>query len=233
MEQHGQFRWSKMDKDNKKQIYLMLLTFIIVFSMLKEAAAFGVTAPYWKENPITMTIDETKKVTFTLQNMVGDEEIAIAVEIVKDKSYLTHLGNSNIYVVPAKTKDIEVPFEIHVPPTARPGTVLPVEINFLTTSQAGSGRLALGMGITKVFDIIISGEPINVEEPQIAQETQIPLQGQDKQSKIKPLTKEDLIPALVVLIIALLLWIILQKIRMKKMKHGEDGFQKKTQHDSW
>jgi hypothetical protein len=220
-------------KNRTKRIALIVFSLIIVFSTLQEAAAFGVTAPYWKENPITMALDETKKVTFTLQNMVGDEEIAIAVEIVKDKNYLTHLGDSNIYIVPAKTKDIEVPFELHVPSTAKPGEVLPVEINFLTTSQAGSGQLALGMGITKVFDIVVSGEPIKVEGQQIAEETQVPLQRQDKQSKIKPLTKEDLIPALVIFILVLLFWIILQRIRMKKMKHGEDGFQKKNQHDIW
>ena len=52
--------------------------------------------------------------------MIGDEDIAIAVEIVKDENYLTHLGTSNIYTVPAKTKDIAVPFEIHVPLTAKP-----------------------------------------------------------------------------------------------------------------
>ena len=39
----------------------MLLVGIIVFSTLEETAAFGVTAPYWKENPLTMVPDETKK----------------------------------------------------------------------------------------------------------------------------------------------------------------------------
>ena len=221
-----------MNKKNRKKQFYVVLIVLIVCSVLQEAAAFGVTAPYWKENPVTMAPDEIKKVTFSLQNMVGDEEIAIAVDIIKDKSYLTHLKNSNIYVVPAKTKDIEVPFEIHVPLTAKPGTTLPIEINFLTTSQAGSGQLALGMGVTKVFDILVSGETAKVEEPQIDQGAQTQPQEQ-KSTRIRPLTKEDLIPVLIVLIFVLLFWIILQRMRLKKINRGEKRSQKGTQHDLW
>lgn len=219
-----------MTKQCAKVYGLIIFASIIFILIVQNAAAFGVTAPYWQENPLLLQPGDTRTITFSLQNMVGDEEVSVSVEVIKDKSYIQHTGSSNRYTVPPQTKDIQVPFEIKIPTNTKMGSKLPVEISFLTTAEGSSGKLALGVGVTKVFDIIVGAESQKQEEPQAVPAPQ----KEEKTSMIRPLTKDDIIPALLTVIIILIFWLLIQRLRLKKLKgNKQESRSGKEEHARW
>lgn len=175
--------------------------------------AFGVTTPYWKENPLALTPGETKEVAFTLQNMVGDEDLRVRVELLGDKKYVELVEAKTVeakteYEIPAKTKDIPVPVRIKVPVDTPAGTKFQVRVSFTSTSKKGTNAVQLGTGIEKTFEVVIE------EKESARPKVEAPA---EKPSLPYTLWKKPATPAVIIILIVLILWIILRKSR-KRMK---------------
>ena len=86
---------------------------IVILSSL--ASGFGVSSSYWKENPLLMYPGETKDVALLLQNLVGDKDMIINVELVEGKEIATLLDKSNEYKIPLGKKDVPINIRIKIP----------------------------------------------------------------------------------------------------------------------
>ena len=179
---------------------------------ISHVQAFGVTAPYWKENPLRMVPGETREIVFTLQNMVGDEDMRSTVELIEDKRYVELLGKTE-YGVPKKTKDVPVTIRITIPQETPIGTKFRVRISFLSTAKTGAQQVQLGTGIEKTFDVFIGQE-------QAAQETEAPAPQEEKKTT---LLKKPATPALIVILIVFIAWFLLRKSRKKRSEASADG----------
>ena len=215
-----------MDKEvNKgKQVIFCLLVLTLV---VPAVTAFGVTAPHWKENPLVLQPGESRDLAFELQNMVGDDDLSVKVSVVKDKTYINLIDDIDTYNVPAKTRKLKVNTKIAIPKDTPLGSTLPVEVYFVTVGTTSEGPLALGVGITKVFDIQVGKQ--STPEQHVLPAVQ-PQQKRSTATGVRPLNKDEMMIAAIIVVIALLLiWLYLQhrKINTLKRRSKKKKVQKK------
>ena len=123
---------------------------LLVFSSL--VGAFGVSSPYWEGYPLTMLLDEEKIVNFNLQNMVGNEDVEVKVEL-KEGFNIASL-NKESYSVRAGTSDSYVPLRIK----AADSGSHKVKLEFKTVTPGGGG-VVTGTGMLVSFDVVVSEAP--------------------------------------------------------------------------
>ena len=139
----------------KTKILLSLLLGIIIASSL--VSAFGVSTPYWDDNPLTAYRGSIKIVEINLQNMVGTDDVTVQAEITKG-SEIASLDNTR-FVVKAGTSDTIAPLKITIPEEYVAGDKKPVEIEFKTVASESSGMVSMGTGMVVGFDVLVTDEP--------------------------------------------------------------------------
>ncbi len=141
----------------KNKITLILGIILIVLSASFVSAA-GIVSPYWKDYPLEMHFGETKTANFILQNMVGDTDITVNVEI-KEGENVASLEKET-YTARAKTSDTIIPLKITIPEDyGKSIQKIELEIKTVTTDQGG--MVTLGTGWTSSFNVIISEKPVS------------------------------------------------------------------------
>lgn len=206
-----------MPRELRRNISLAILFFVLILSLIKPAHAFGVSAPYWKENPLNMQPGQTREVTFLLQNMVGDEDYIATASLEQPNPYVRFKDEKPTYEVPAKTKDVPVTIIISVPPDAQVGSTMPVAIAFKTGKKGGEQQVALGIGITKYFDLYIHTESSPEQKEIPASTTRVP------QKTTAELLAKPIMNALVILVITFIIWFLIRRSKKRKATSGENA----------
>ena len=219
-------------KRKLKNIGLLSIFTILLIGMSFNVIAFGVTSQYWKTRPLIMQPGETKDVSFSLQNMVGDEDVHLLAELKGDKKYVTLTDPSNRYVIPAKTKGVKVNFRITVPADTKIGTTFRVTITFLNAPDSTTQQVGIGTSIGKSLEVIIG----NPEAPRI-EPTALPAQKTEQPARtgIRPLTKEDIFPAAIIFLLVFFVWLLIKRKKNKPVKKKSSGLQtrKRIEHAPW
>ena len=142
----------------KRTIALVL----VLFLQLSIITAFGVSSPYWGDNPLTMKKGETKIVEINVQNGQSDDDVFVLVKILRGEEIVSL--NKERYRVPKRTTDTMVPVTIKIPKDTTQ-KVYDVAFDFKTTSEEeGTGPVTLGLGATIGFEVLVSDEPYIPEE---------------------------------------------------------------------
>lgn len=94
----------------KKTIILAVLFILIIPSSI----AFGVTPPYWKDRPLTISPGEEKIVPIILQNMIGERDVILKAEIISGKE-IAEILDPKEYLVPLGKNDIKANIKIKIP----------------------------------------------------------------------------------------------------------------------
>jgi hypothetical protein len=142
---------------------LMILFLVLSLSLIPLVSAFGISTPYWKENPLVMQPGESKDITFNLQNMVGDTDYTIHVVLMNNSNIANITDASDDYIVKAQTADTYVHMHIGIANNATIGTVYPITLSFATVTAGNSG-VSIGSSIEKSFDIVVGQK---IEKPGI------------------------------------------------------------------
>ncbi len=147
----------------------------ILFS-ISIAAAYGVTAPYWKENPLKMKAGETRDIQLLLQNMVGNEDITLRASILEGKEIATLIDKNLDYKVPFGERELKVNLKITTPPDAQLNQEYIIHLFFKQVSENEGGMLELATGVEKIIPVIIEeAQPTTPQtqqtEPQQSPET--------------------------------------------------------------
>ncbi len=142
----------------KNKIILAFASIFLVLVLTALAIAWGVSSPYWDKgasepSPLEMYSMETKTVELNIQNMAGNEDIAVKAEIKKGAEIASL--EKDTYSLDLGTSE-NVPLTITAPLTA--GTYK-VEVEFKTITSGGAGGVAMGTGYTTSFDVIVSEKP--------------------------------------------------------------------------
>ena len=140
-----------------KNKILMASALIILVGLISSISAFGVSSPYWNNNPLTMARGETKTVDLTLQNMVGDEKVNVMAEIISGEEILSL--NKDAFVVESGTSEV-IPVKITLSEEITPGTSTGVAIEFKTFNPDSEGGVALGTGMVISFNVV-AGEEVD------------------------------------------------------------------------
>ncbi|HJX49999.1 MAG TPA: hypothetical protein VJ438_00890 [Candidatus Nanoarchaeia archaeon] len=136
-----------------KNIILSIVSIILLISL---TSAFGVSSPYWDENPLVMDRGETKTVNLNLQNMIGEEDVEVKAFLIEGND-VTSLSEDT-FLVKSGTSNTTVPLKISVSKDAIPGETKTVKVELKTVQEDTQG-ISMGTGMTIAFDVI-AGEAV-------------------------------------------------------------------------
>jgi len=189
-------------KEMNKQNWLMLcivLTLITLIALPLSVKAFGITSAYYSENPLRIQPGETKTISFSLTNMVGNQNLTVIANITKgaeiahlvdpvDKQYFVPLGTNN---------NVGISLTVTAPATDPIGKQYEVEVTVTTVTPGTGGGVVFGSSIGKEIPVVIVSPTGEIIEK-------------------KTLSTELVI--LIVLIILVIIAIIIIILGMKKKK---------------
>jgi len=171
----------------KNKINLITSALILGLMLVSLISAFGVSSPYWNENPLKMARGESTTVNLNLQNMVGEGDVSVKVILIEGED-ITYLPQE-IYTVKGGTSDTMIPLKIKIPKDAQPGETKKVKIEFKTI-QGDTKGIVMGTGMTIAFDVIATSE-------------------------VASNSTKTIILAIAVIILALILWYLVKKKKKK------------------
>lgn len=138
-------------------------TIILAVLMLSTVMAFGVSSPYWKGNPLTISPGETKIVKINYQNVGADaEDLTVRAEITKG-SEIASLNKPD-YLVKAGTKDTTVEVSVSIPAGVPAGSKYQVTLTSSSVTPGTEGGVSLGIGMDTTFDVEVVPIPLVVKE---------------------------------------------------------------------
>ena len=120
----------------KKIIIILLMCVILSFNVL----GFGVSSPYFSDNPLILQPGESRDVVLTMQNLAGaTEDLQVKAEIVDGNNIAEIIDEDVIYDVPAGADDVKTNLEVTMPEDANPGDEWNVAVEFKTVNQRIGG----------------------------------------------------------------------------------------------
>ncbi len=134
-----------------------LLIALLLLSPL--ASAFGVTTPYWDDNPLIMQPGQTKDFALTLQNMVaGSEDIVLKAELVSGAEIATLVDEELEYLVPFGRKDIEVNLRVIIPEDAPFDKEYTIGVSFKQILDDEGKMVQMAGEVRKNIPVIVKSE---------------------------------------------------------------------------
>lgn len=137
-----------------------LFLIAILFSSLlfcSSVYGFGVSAPYWNDNPLNMSPGDTKTIQFMLQNDLGSDDIRVMGAVTEGSDIASILGDTFSVKAGIKTPvqvKIEIPLNYTIGKSSR-------VVLMFTTIAATAGSFGLGSGIEQNFPVnIVSKTPV-------------------------------------------------------------------------
>src|SRR3989344_2666120 len=146
-----------MEYNNMVKIYKIIFIITLFILLSYSVFAFGVSSPYWDENPLYLKPGETKEVTMILQNMVGEDDIKMTGELNSGSEIAVLINPGIIYDVPLGSNNVPVNLRITVPEDAKPGKEWQVGVLFKTIAD-NTGGVGISGGISKGFKVIVKEE---------------------------------------------------------------------------
>ena len=154
-----------------KNIKIIILSMFLLITLSFNVNAFGVSSPYWDDNPLYMHPGETKDVVMVLQNMVGGENIKMTAELNSGKEIAMLTDQSTTYNVPLGSNNVPVHLKITVPSNAKPKQEWQVGVSFKTIAE-NTGGVSIGGAVDKGFKVIIAQPKISTQAPKETKITQ-------------------------------------------------------------
>jgi hypothetical protein len=135
--------------------YMILLAILLLIPLV---SAFGISSPYWDDNPLIMYPGQTRDFDLTLQNMVEEETLNIKATIVQGSEIANLLDEDGIYEVPYRMKNIPVSIEIKIPQNAIDSEEYIISIEFRKAPADDGKMVQMASGIQKSVPILIKTE---------------------------------------------------------------------------
>ena len=143
-------------------LWIVLDMILIIFiNSLTLVGALGVSSSYGPGRPFEMYAGETKTISLFLQNQ-EDFDIRARASVIEGFD-IVNLVDETEYLIPAKTKGIEVSLKIKIPRNAKVGDKYPVKIGFTQVPVEGGGMVQLAVETGSSFDILVI-EELEVEK---------------------------------------------------------------------
>jgi len=187
--------------ENKKIFGLGILLLAVL--MTSTVFAFGVSSPYWKGNPLTISPGETKVVKINYQNMGADaQDLTVRAQITQG-SEIASIKKQD-YLVKAGTKDTAVEVTVSIPQSTKAGAKYQVTLTSSSVTPGAEGGVSLGVGMDTTFDVEVVSPPPVVTPTTIPTTTAELPQEKDNSGVI-------IFACLAIIIIAVILLIIIKK----------------------
>ena len=146
-----------------KKFGIVVGIIFLTMGMFSLISAFGVSTPYWDDNPLRIAPGESKTVVLGLQNGIGTEDITFEVELTSDGEGIATLVNKDsTYFVPLGGSNT-IPIQIKVPEDARLSGVYQIGISLTQITSGEGGMVRLAGALTSRFPV----EVVNEQESEL------------------------------------------------------------------
>lgn len=194
--------YNMMNNKSLVIISMLLLSFAVV-------SAFGVSTPYWDENPLRLAPGESTVVQMVLQNRAGNAgDTTLRAKIIDDGYGIATLADENLdYFVPFGSDNVIVNVNVTVSQDVARGGIRDVVVSFTQIdTTSGNGMVSVSGGFTSKFPVFV-----------VAPEESVLYTPKEK---VPLMTYVWISIAVVVVILAIvILWLVLRK--KKKGKKGK------------
>ncbi len=146
---------------NKKRGLVLAAVLFSTMIALSLISAFGVSSDYWAGNPVSIGQGQSQVVNLTLQNQVGDEDVAAQI-IITGGADIASVSNQ-VFTVKAHS-EMKVPVTISLPKDAIIGDTKQVVLEIKTIPSGNTGMVSMGTGSNWKYDVQVvepKKQPIN------------------------------------------------------------------------
>lgn len=191
-----------MDSRNIK-----LLTFVLgIFFLVNTVMAFGVSSPYWNDNPLRMFPGETKEISFNLQNCPSlleicdksDENVVVALEQGEEIATITS-GNS--YELPYGSSDQYLRLKVEIPKNTDLGEKYNIVISATSTPKTEGGNVELGIKYSIDFPVVVG------------EKSSIPLPVSDEETERSAIGLIVVIVIIILILLTIVIWLLIRVLR--------------------
>ena len=149
---------NKMKKTINKKLGIAFGTFGLFIMMAFIVSAFGISTPYWDDNPLKLAPGESKIVTLGLQNNVGDIDVTLKAVLTNDAGGIaTIIDESLEYFVPLGGSAV-VSIKVEIAEDAvNTDPLREIALSFTQIGVEGKGVVTLAGGFTSKFPVEIVG----------------------------------------------------------------------------
>ena len=189
---------------------IRLFTFAFMFFLVSTSfvMAFGISAPYWNDNPLRMFPGETKEISFNLQNCPSlldicdksDETVTIMLE--QGEEIATIISGNN-YDLPYGSADQYVRLKVEIPSNADLGERYNIVFSAISTPDVEGGNIQVGIKYNVNFPVIV-GEKFD---------TLLPVS--DEASERAAIGFIVVIVIIILALVAIVIWLLIKLLRRK------------------
>ena len=138
-------------------IKILVWSIFLLVILSYSVDSFGVSSPYWDENPLYLNPGESKEFEMVLQNMVGDQDITVIAELNSGSEIASLMDESTTYNIPIGNSNTPVKIKINIPEDAKSGQEWQVGVAFKTVVE-NTGGVGIGGAVSKGFKVIVKKE---------------------------------------------------------------------------
>ena len=139
----------------KKKIYLLMVSFLVVASLISSVSAFGVSRPYLEKGMLIVQPGQTMDFDYTLQNMLGDSDLLVTASLTNGSEIAQITDQTTSYLVKKGTANTVVNLRLRVPSDAVIGTVQKVTITFTATVSGAGQGVKMGTAVEENIDVVV------------------------------------------------------------------------------
>ena len=161
--------------DSLSSINKIIVSIILGVFLIPSAFSFGVTTPYFEDNPLKLKPGESADIRLELQNMVGEEDVSLMANLNSGSEIAFITDEDTTYKVPFGTKDTYVNINIKIPEEDQIGTEYKIGVSFNTFGEEGSDIVQLSGAVATNIPVIVSDESTEIpqESPEIVESLSI------------------------------------------------------------
>jgi len=113
----------------RKMIFRCIVLLYLCFNST-SVLAWGVSCPYWSDNPLQLSPGQTYDFHFTLVNSPEGEPVTVSVSVTQGSEYVELTDSSTTYFVPTGPVFVDVNMRASIPSTSIIGDVFPIRLLF-------------------------------------------------------------------------------------------------------
>ncbi len=155
-------------RKSKKVLHSHFALFTVAFGvfsamalvfMAAEATALAVSTPFLENNVLQLPEGKSTQFTIVLQN-ADENDVQAKLGYSSDSNIARIIDYKESYILPAKSVDTKLTFNITAPENAEIGDVSEVRFTVSPAQAQEGGTIAMLVGISKNFKVIIIRDPI-------------------------------------------------------------------------
>ncbi len=196
----------KINRNSKIKLTALLFSAILLIN-IPSIFAFGISSPYWKNNPLQMRPGETKEISFNLQNcpslseQCDREDINVNV-LLEEGEEIAEITSGTQYTLPFGTADTNIILKISIPEESLQN-IYTIKFSVSSPADEEGGNVQLGTKYNVEFPVVVASP--------------VPAQAQDNVIQKEKKVNATLIGVIIAILMIIIFIFVLLKLKKRKL----------------